>query len=90
MDIDKITGINSAIMNRKIIHTPTSSHFFMLLVEKSPEIFPKHKESLIISEYFAIFLCYIFVVLINNKLFLPLQCRLKHNFLFDLKKLFEC
>ena len=89
MDIDNITGINSSIMNRKIIHTPTSSHFFMLLVEKSPEIFPKHKESLIISESFALN-CYIFVVLINNKLFLPLQCRLKHNFLFDLKKLFEC
>ena len=39
----------------------------MLLAEKSPEIFPKHKRYFFISETFALN-CYIFVALTNKKL----------------------
>ena len=61
-----------------------------LLVEKSPEIFPKHKGYLFISESFALKL-YIFVVLTYKKLLLPsyLYWTLKQNSLFDLEKLIE-
>ena len=61
----------------------------MLLAEKSPEIFPKHKEYFFIPESFALN-SYIFVVLTNKKLLLPFKCRLKQNFLFDHEKLIEC
>ena len=60
----------------------------MLLAEKSPERFPKHKEYIFISKSFASY-GYIFVALTNKKLLLPLQCRLKENFIFDLEKLIE-
>ena len=56
MDINNITSINSAIINKKIVHTPISSCFLfsMFLAGKSPEIFPKHKGYFFISESFAL------------------------------------
>ena len=55
MDIGNITSINSLIINRK---TVKKNHLILLfrgvLAEKSPEIFPKHKEYFFISEYFAL------------------------------------
>ena len=68
MDIDNIASIKSSIINR-IDTYPFSPAFFMLLAEKSPEIFPKHKEYFAISESFALN-WYIFVVLTNKKLLL--------------------
>ena len=53
MDIDNITSIKNSII-------------LMLLAKKSPEILPKHKEYIFISESFALN-CYIFVALITNK-----------------------
>ena len=60
----------------------------MLLTQKSPEIFPKHKGYFLISESFALNR-YIFVALTNKKLLRPLSWRLKQSFLFDLEKLIE-
>ena len=48
MDIDNITSIKISISKRKILF------FFMLLAEKSPEIFPTHKRYFFISESFAL------------------------------------
>ena len=56
---------------------------FLLLAEKSPEIFPKHK-IIFISESFALN-WYIFVALTKKKLLLPLQCRLNKIFYLILK-----
>ena len=58
----------------------------MLLTEKSPEAFPKHKGYFFVSESFALN-WYIFIGLPNKKLLRPLQGRLKQNFLFDLEDL---
>ena len=58
----------------------------MLLTEKSPEAFPKHKGHFFVSESFALN-WYIFIELPNKKLLRPLQGRLKQNFLFDLEDL---
>ena len=55
----------------------------MLLAEKS-----KRNECFFISESLALD-WYIFVALTNKRLLLPLQCRLKQNFLFDLEKLID-
>ena len=45
MNIDNITNsIESLIIKIKIVHThPFNPVFCMLLAEKSPKIFPKHK-----------------------------------------------
>ena len=58
----------------------------MLLAEKFSELFPKHKGHFFILESFALEW---YVGLTNENLLLPLQCRLKQNFLFDLWKLIE-
>ena len=42
LDID-ITSIKSLIIKRKLYTHPFNPVFFMLLAEKSHEIFPKHK-----------------------------------------------
>ena len=60
----------------------------MLLAKKSPEMFPKHKGYFFISESFALN-WYTILSLTKEKLLLPLQCRLKENFLFHLKTLIE-
>ena len=44
MNIDKIANINSITINRKIVHVPISSCYFMLLTKHSFEMFPKHNE----------------------------------------------
>ena len=41
MDMDNITIIKSLLINRKIVHPFDTVFFFMLLAEKSLEIFPK-------------------------------------------------
>ena len=43
MEIDNITTIKGSIINRKSYTYRFNPVFFMLLAEKSPEIFPKHK-----------------------------------------------
>ena len=58
MDIDSIASIKSSRVNRKIVHT--NLVFLMLLTEKYPEIFPKHKKYFFISGSFALNL-YIFL-----------------------------
>ena len=63
MDIDNITSIKSSLINRKIVHKIV---FFMLLSEKSLEIFSKRKGYFFISESFAMN-GYIFVALINKQ-----------------------
>ena len=60
----------------------------MLFTEKPPEIFPKHKGYILISKSFALN-WYLLVALTNKKMLLPLQDRLKQNFIFDLEKLIE-
>ena len=60
----------------------------MLLAVKLFEIFPKDEGYIVISGSFALN-WYIFVALTNKKLLLPLQWRLKQNFLCDLEKLIE-
>ena len=67
--------------NRKIIHV-------MLLAVKSLEIFPKLNEYGFISEFFALN-WYSFLALMNKKLLLTLQWRLKQNFLCDFEKFIE-
>ena len=44
MDIDNITSIKSSVINKKSYTHPfnVAGFFFMLLAEKSPELFPKH------------------------------------------------
>ena len=61
-----------------------------LLAEKSPQISPKYKRYLFISDSFALN-WYICVVLTNKHLLLPLYLSwsLKQNSLFDLQKLIE-
>ena len=55
MDNDDIISIKSSRVNKKIAHThPFNPVFSMLLAETSPEIFPKHKRCLFISESFAL------------------------------------
>ena len=54
MGIDNITRIKSPIIKKKIVHTPISSCFVMLLAEKSPEKFPKQKEYVFVSESLAL------------------------------------
>ena len=41
-------------INKKIVNTSINYVFFMLLAEKSPEIFPIHNEYFFISESFAL------------------------------------
>ena len=60
----------------------------MLSTEKSFKMFPKHKGYLFISESFALNWCTI-LALTNKNLLLPLQGKLKQNFLSDLKILIE-
>ena len=43
MDIDNIISVKSSIINRKSYTPPFNPVFFMLLAEKSPEVFPKLK-----------------------------------------------
>ena len=50
MDIDNINNIKSSKINRKIVYT----FIFMFLAEAFPEIFPKHKGYIFISQYFAL------------------------------------
>ena len=54
MDIDNITSIKCCIISRKSYTYPFNSVSFMLLAEKSPEIFRKHKGYFFISESFAL------------------------------------
>ena len=51
MDIHNITSNKSSIMNRKIIIHDVS---FILLAETFPEVFPKQKGYIVISESFAL------------------------------------
>ena len=59
---------------------------FMSLAVKSFKVFPKHNEYGFISELFTL-IWNVFVASTNKKLLLALQWRLKHNFLWSLKKL---
>ena len=43
MDINNIASIKSLIISQKIVHTSFNPAFYMLMSEKSPEIFPRHK-----------------------------------------------
>ena len=60
----------------------------MLLAEKSPELFPRHKRFSFISEFFALN-WYIFVALTNKRLLLLFYCKLKQNIIFGYGKLIE-
>ena len=74
-------NVNNIMTNRKIIHV-------MLIAVKSLEIFPKLNEYGFISEFFALN-WYSFLALMNKKLLLTLQWRLKQNFLCDFEKFIE-
>ena len=60
----------------------------MLLAVKYFEIFPKDNLYGFISEFLALN-WYVYVVLMNDELWLPLSWRLKQNILCDLEKLIE-
>ena len=58
MNIDNIPSIKSPLINRNILHILHTLYkfdlaYFMLLDEKSPEIFPKHNGHFFIPESFA-------------------------------------
>ena len=64
--ISIILLVSKALYSTKKLFIPPFNpvFFFMLLAEKCPEIFPKHKGYFFVSEYFALNE-YIFVALIN-------------------------
>ena len=67
---------------------PFNPVFYMLIAEKSPEIFPKHKGCFFNFRIFSFELIH-FYTLRNKITFASIICRLKQNFLFDLEKLIE-
>ena len=72
----------------KYFIAPFNPIFFMLSIVKIFEILPKYNGCGFICESFALN-WYIFTVLINKKLLLPLKCSLNTNFLLDCVKLIE-
>ena len=66
-----MVSINRIKINRKKNTLPFNPSFFITLIVKSFEILPKHSVESFISDHFVLN-WYIFVILTNKKLLLPL------------------
>ena len=88
MNVFNIINISSIIIYTKIIDISIKPCFFILSIDQSLEIYPKHNGPATVSESFALNLS-VSVRLTNKYLFAPLKCKLKQNFFFVTVKLIE-
>ena len=88
MNIFNIIKCNSIITYTEIINITSKPSFFILSVDQSLEILPKHNGLATISESFALTFI-ISVPLTNKQLFVQLWCKLRQNLFFVTVKLIE-